>query len=99
MLLTGDGGGFLQLHDTTLRRACETAAEHAAGEDEDGFIHLLLQADALGAYRLKKWAMRMAVHHFKELALKGALEVLPPKLLTELLKEVAVSYDRRDKIL
>ena len=23
-------GGFLQLHDGTLRRACEAAAEHAA---------------------------------------------------------------------
>lgn len=94
----GDGdalGGFLQLHDAaTLRRACEAAAEHAAGEDEDGFIHLLLQAHELGALRLKKWAIRMAVHHFKELALRGALEVLPSALLTEVLREVAVGYDR-----
>ncbi|CAL1125996.1 unnamed protein product [Cladocopium goreaui] len=94
----GDGdavGGFLQLHDAaTLRRACEAAAEHAAGEDEDGFIHLLLQAHELGALRLKTWAIRMAVHHFKELALRGALEVLPSTLLTEVLREVAVGYDR-----
>lgn len=89
------GGGFLQLHDAaTLRRACEAAAEHAAGEDEDGFIHLLLQAHELGALRLKTWAIRMAVHHFKELALRGALEVLPSTLLTEVLREVAVGYDR-----
>eukprot|EP00438_Fugacium_kawagutii_P012702 Skav222706 [mRNA] locus=scaffold402:618036:621929:+ [translate_table: standard] len=95
-----------------------------AGEDEDGFINLLLQAPVvdlravkglscailgaslrkwpaheLGAWRLKKWAIRMAVHHFKELALRrgrgrGALEVLPSALLTEVLREVAVGYDR-----
>eukprot|EP00435_Cladocopium_sp_Y103_P004542 s3302_g1.t1 len=52
-----------------------------------------LQAHELGALRLKKWAIRMAVHHFKELALRGALEVLPSALLTEVLREVAVGYD------
>ena len=31
-----------------------------------------LQAHELGASRLKKWAIRMAVHHFKELALRSA---------------------------
>ena len=92
-LLGAEGQGFLQLHDGTLRRACESAAEHAAGDD-DGVVQLLAQAHHLGASRLKSWAMRMAVHHFKELAKRGALEVLEKELLTELLKEVAVSYDR-----
>ncbi|CAE7598349.1 unnamed protein product, partial [Symbiodinium microadriaticum] len=88
-------GGFLQLHDAaTLRRACEAAAESAAGEDEDEIIKLLVQAHDLGALRLKQWALRMTVHHFKELALRGALEVLPASLLTEVLREVAVGYDR-----
>ncbi|OLQ08540.1 hypothetical protein AK812_SmicGene7963 [Symbiodinium microadriaticum] len=65
-----------------------------AGEDEDEIIKLLVQAHDLGALRLKQWALRMTVHHFKELALRGALEVLPASLLTEVLREVAVGYDR-----
>lgn len=88
------GGGYLQLHDAaTLRQACEVAAESAV-TDEDAFLTLLTQAHCLGAARLKARAMRLAVHHFKDLALRGALEVLPAPLLTEVLREVAVEYDK-----
>ncbi|CAJ1405264.1 unnamed protein product [Effrenium voratum] len=91
----GDAGGYLQMHDgQTLRCACEAAAKHAAGEDEDGFINLLLEADELGATRLKKWAIRMTVHHFKDLARRGDLAVLPAELLKEVFQEVAIVYDR-----
>ena len=34
------------------------------------FFGLTAEAHELGALRLKKWAIRMAVHHFKELALR-----------------------------
>lgn len=91
---SGDRGGYLQLHDAaTLRSACEAAAESVVKE-EDGFLTLLAQAHLLGAWRLKARAMRLAVHHFKDLALKGAFEALPPQLLTEVLKEVATEFDR-----
>ena len=57
-------------------------------------MELLVQADELGNSRLKERAMRLAVHHFKDLAIRGAFEVLPPPLLTEVLKMVALEYDR-----
>lgn len=93
----GDRCGYLQLHDAgTLRHACEVAAESACNSDgcQGAFLSLLVHADALGASRLKSRAMRMAVHYFKELALRGAFEILPPALLTELLRRVATEYDR-----
>jgi len=89
----GDQGGYLQLHDAaTLRLACEAAAEGAV-DDGDAILELLMRADALGAVRLRSRAMCLAVHHFKDFALRGALEVLPPRLLKEVLREVAVEFD------
>jgi len=89
-----DSGGYLQLHDAmVLRRACEIAAEHAALRDETACLALLVQAHALGAGRLRESAMRLAVHYFKDLALRGAFEALPPPLLTEVLRRVAIEYD------
>ena len=48
------------------------------------FIHLsclfrCMEAHELGAVRLKKWAIRMAVHHFKELALRRDEQIDPRK--------------------
>lgn len=88
-----DQRGYLQIHDaSTLRFACEAAAESAV-DNCDAVLNLLSQAHALGASRLKRRAMRLAVHHFKDLALRGAFEALSPLLLTEVLREVAVEYD------
>lgn len=90
-----DQGGYLQLHDaSTLRLACEAAAESAVADDDDALLPLLIQADELGASRLKSRAMRAAVHRFKDLALRGTFVSLPPSLLTEVLRHVAVEYDR-----
>merc|ERR1712136_395782 len=87
-----DPGGYLQLRDAaTLRLACETAAESAVGEDD--FLTLLVQAHSLGASRLKARAMRLAVHHFKDLALRRSFESLPAPLLSEVLWHVATEYD------
>eukprot|EP00927_Polykrikos_kofoidii_P043148 TRINITY_DN37209_c2_g1_i1.p1 TRINITY_DN37209_c2_g1~~TRINITY_DN37209_c2_g1_i1.p1 ORF type:complete len:677 (+),score=129.70 TRINITY_DN37209_c2_g1_i1:304-2334(+) len=88
-------GGFLQLHDDdALRSACEGAAERAALCDDDACLPLLVQAHGLGASRLKASAMRLAVHHFKDLAARGAFECLPSSLLTEVLQHVAAEYDQ-----
>jgi len=38
-----------------------------------------MEAHELGAVRLKKWAIRMAVHHFKELALRRGEQIDPRK--------------------
>lgn len=86
--------GFLQIHDAaSLRQACEAAAEGACASDGSAFLDLLVQAHSLGATRLKQRAMHLAVHHFKDLALRGAFESLPPPLLSEVLKAVAVEFD------
>jgi len=88
-----DQGGYLQIHDVgTLRAACEAAAETAV-DSSASVVALLSQAHALGAVRLKTRAMRLAVHHFKDLAACGGLEGLPPYLVTEVLREVAAEYD------
>lgn len=90
-----DQGGYLQLHDAaTLRFACEEAAEAAVSDDDEALLPLLVQAHELGASRLKSRAMRAAVHRFKDLALRGAFASLPSQLLTEVLRHVAVEYDR-----
>lgn len=92
----GDGcasnSGYLQLHDAgSLRQACEAAAEGACVSG--GFLELLVQAHGLGATRLKQRALHLAIHHFKDLALTGAFESLPPPLLSEVLRAVAVEFD------
>jgi len=86
-------GGYLQIHDAgTLREACERAAEGSAADGE-AVLTLLAQAHALGASRLKRRAMQLAVHHFKDLALRDAFEVLPAPLLNEVLRQVVAEYD------
>lgn len=93
---SGCGGdqGFLQLHDAdTLRRACEAAAERACANDSGILLEVLAQAHGLGAVRLKARVMRLAVHHFKELALEGVFSSLPPPLLSEVLRLVVVEFD------
>lgn len=91
----GDSGGYLQLHDAdTLRGACEVILMGAIADDDDAFLPLLIQAHQLGAKRLKERAMSIAVCHFKDLASRGAFEVLPMPLLMEVLREVSVKYDR-----
>lgn len=93
--VNGGDRGYLQLHDVApLRLACEVAAERACAAEGSGFLSLLAQAHALGAQRLKARAMRLAVHHFKDIALHGGFGCLPPPLLTEVLRLVAVEYDR-----
>jgi len=62
--------------------------------DTQDFLGMLVQAHVLGASRLKARAMQLVVHHFKDLSLMGGFEGLPPPLLTEVLRAVAVEYDR-----
>lgn len=89
-------GGYLQLRDAgALRQACEAAAESTAASGAPvGMLAMLVQADALGAARLKERMMQLAVHHFKDLAFRDAFESLPRRLLSEVLRAVAVEYDR-----
>jgi len=86
--------GYLQLHDATaLRSACEDAAEcHCLG-DATAFLDLLIQADSLGLPRLKRRALHLTIHHFKDLALTGKFAALPPLLLNEVLKAFAHEFD------